>query len=181
MTKRWHARWRIRKPVRPVSNVGAMIVGIDNTKDLLEATAYGSAILATIAGAVAYLVRSRKKAIEATRQLLVRSWTNEGDVNSEETVFVQLNLANREGDIVGQLESSRLVRPLDVSCKIGWWSSKLDLYKLRGRELIPVASIKVRITGNNNRLRWKPLRRKAVDFLPLATTLWPSTHTGVWL
>lgn len=158
-----------------------MIYGVGSLKDFLESMAYASAIVGAVASAVVYVARCRKRAIESTRKEIVRSWTNEGDVCSEETTFVQLNLENHDGDIIGQLVSPSLSRSLEVHCEVRWWSTKLDIFELRGRQLIPVTSVRVRFTGNNNRLRWRRSGTCVFEILPLSTTLWSSPQIGVWI
>jgi hypothetical protein len=162
-------------------SVVAMVLGIDNLKDLLEVCAYGTAIIASVAGAVLFLARKRNQSIETTRKNLARTWTNEGDILVEETHFVHLCLEDEDGDIIGRLESSGLERPLEVQCQVGWWSTKLNISELRGRSLVTVASIKLRITGNNNRLRWRQVTTTPCPDLPFSTTLWPSRSTGVFI
>ncbi len=145
-------------------------------KDWLEAGAYAVAILGAIAGAIVFLSSSRSNAIDANRAALARAWTNEGNVLFNETKFVDLILESHDGDLIGRLNSPRLDQPLDVSADVGWFSSTLTFTELRGRAIVPIATVNVKIVGNNNRLSWQATTFKLPDYLPRSTELWP--HPG---
>lgn len=143
-------------------------------KDWLEAAAYTVAIVGAIAGSIVFLANARKSSIETTRKDIVRTWTNEGDILSKETAFIDLKLENSDGDIIGTLESPRLDNPLDVSVDIGWGSSTLTVTELRGRSLIHVATVKIEVVGNHNRLKWRVTSPNVPSYLPRSSELWPN-------
>jgi hypothetical protein len=142
-------------------------------KDWLEAGAYAVAILGALAGALLFLGNARSNAIDKNRSTLVRAWTNEGDVLSKETRFIDLVLEDHDGDVIGTIASPRLDQPLDVHADVGWFSTKLTITQLRGRVIAPVATVQVKITGNDNRLSWQAIDFQVPEYLPRATTLWP--------
>lgn len=142
-------------------------------KDWLEAAAYTVAILGAIAGTVIFLLNSRSNAIEANRTVLTRAWTNEGDMLATDTKFVDLLLENHDGDITGTLRSPQLDQPLDVSVDVGWFYSTLSITQLHGRTIAPIATVKLKIAGNDNRLLWQSETLQLPDYLPKSTSLWP--------
>lgn len=142
-------------------------------KDWLEAGAYAAAILAAIAGAIVFLGGLRSNAIQENRAALARAWTNEGDVTSSETRFVDLILESLDGEVIGVLNSHRLDQPLDVSADVGWFYTTLTLMELRGGAPVPVAKVKVKVGGNSNRLSWRAATTRFPDYLPSSTELWP--------
>lgn len=143
------------------------------TKDWLEAATYAIGILVALLGAIFWLSKVRSESIATMRQHIQRTWTNEGDVTSQEFRFIDLSLAESDGDLVGTLSSSSLDRTLEVHIDIGWRSSLLKISELSGRHMISVAEARVSLTGNNNRLEWKIVSRKPPAFLPERATLWP--------
>lgn len=153
-----------------------MTTGIENwtLKDWLESAAYAVAVLAAVAGAIIFLANNRRAAIEATRKELARAWTNEGDVTSQETAFIDLQLENHDGDIIGTLHSPRREHPLEVHADIGWRSTELTISELRGRSLSYVATVQVQVAGNQNRLQWRVTSVGAPSYLPASTELWPN-------
>ncbi|GAB3091370.1 hypothetical protein [Lysobacter terrae] len=148
-----------------------MTLGIDNGKDLLEALTFLVAILGGLAGAVLFLVKHRKAAIAQARTELVRAWTNEGDVSSKDRAFIDLRLSNMDGDIIGTIQASE--QQLEVHTNVGWRATTLTISEYRGRSgLFHIATARVRVTGNSNRLEWRLVGIKYPDFLPVSTTLW---------
>lgn len=143
-------------------------------KDLLETLAYAVAIIGGIAGAVVYFQNVRKESVEMTRKEIIRAWTNEGDISSNETRFITLELENLDGDIIGSLSTNAQGNPLEVHADIGWFSTTLEISELHGRSLIPVATVRAKLTGNSNRLEWEVVGRKGTHLLPKQTLLWPS-------
>lgn len=143
-------------------------------KDLLETLAYAVAIIGGIAGAFIYFQSIRKEAIETTRKEIVRAWTNEGDISSTETRFITLELENTDGNIIGSLSTNAQDNPLEVHADIGWFSTTLKISELRGRNVVPIATVKTTLEGNNNRLEWKLIGNDGLHLLPKQTVLWPS-------
>ncbi len=153
-----------------------MTISIENwtLKDWIEAVAYTVAILGAIAGAIIFLANARNESIKTSRSDIVRNWTNEGDILSKETAFIDLDLENSDGDIIGTLKSPRLDQPLDVHVDVGWGSNKLVISQLRGRSVVQIATAKIQVTGNHNRLQWHISSSDAPEFLPRSTELWPN-------
>lgn len=143
-------------------------------KDWLEAAAYTVTILGAIAGAAIFLVSARADAIEANRTVLTRAWTNEGDITAKDTKFVDLQLVNHDGDIIGTLSSPTLDQPLDVSVDVGWLYSTLSITQLQGQTIATIATAKLKIAGNHNRLLWQSETLRLPDYLPRSTSLWPN-------
>lgn len=143
-------------------------------RDWLQAGANLAIILWAIVGALLLLSNARASAVADNRQSIVRAWTNEGDMLSSETRFIELRLSDYDGDIIGTLTSPGLNQPLDVSAEIGWFSSTLKITELRGRSVSPVATVQVTVGGNNNRLQWQVESSDEPDYLPVTTTLWPT-------
>lgn len=153
-----------------------MSIGIGHwtLKDWLEAAAYAVAIIGALAGGILFLTNARKNSIDTTRKDIVRSWTNEGDILSKETHFIDLKLENSDGDIIGTLQSLRLDKPLDVNVDVGWRSSTLNVTELRGRSLVHVATVKIEVVGNHNRLKWLVTSSQVPSYLPRSSELWPN-------
>lgn len=143
-------------------------------KGWLESASYAVVIIGAIAGAVIFIVNMRSKAIETARHDIAQRWTNEGDILSKETAFIDLNIENSDGDLVGILESPRLERPLETHVDVGWRSSTLVISELRGRHLVHIANVSIEVVGNHNRLRWQITSSNPPSYLPRSTTLWPN-------
>ncbi len=152
-----------------------MTTGIENwtLKDWLESAAYAVAILGAVVSGIIFLANSRREAIESTSKEIIRSWTNEGDISSRESLFVDLQLENHDGDIIGTLQSSKTNHLLDVHANVGWRSTELTVIKISGRSVNRVATAYIKLTGNNNRLQWQ-ISGDAPDYLPRSTELWPN-------
>lgn len=157
-----------------------------NTKDWLEAATYVLAIVGALSGAIFWLSSERAQSIMNTREKIQRTWTNEGDVNSQELRFMELFLYVSDGDLVGTLRSPTFARELEVQADIGWRSSLLKIGELRGPNVVKVAEAKVYLTGNKNRLDWKLVGRNPHHVVPKRATLWPvpsssggDVHLGV--
>ncbi len=142
-------------------------------KDWLEVVANLVIILAGLAGAVWWVSDTRADAIANNRQALMGEWTNEGDILSTETRFLTLSLQDYAGDVIGSVRGPGFDEVFDVQAEIGWFASELQLTQLLGRRVEPVASVTVKLIGNGNRLQWEVVG-DAPDYLPRATTLWPS-------
>lgn len=124
---------------------------------------------------VIFIADNRSDSIDNSRKEIVRGWTNEGDVTSPESTFIDLKLENNDGDIVGTLQSPQLDHPLDVQASIGWCSTLLVISEVRGRSIVEVGRAEVKITGNKNRMQWRLTGARTPDYLPRETTLWPVT------
>lgn len=149
-----------------------------NIKDWLEALAYAVAIVGGIAASIIYFKNIRHESIVTTSKEIVRAWTNEGDITSKEFRFITLELDNLDGDIIGSLSTNASNRILEVHADVGWFSTILNISELQGRNVIPIAKVKIKLTGNNNRLEWSLIGNPGANLLPKETILWPSV-TGV--
>lgn len=145
-----------------------------DTLKWLEALAYLVAVLGSIVGAYLSLCRLRKKRIASVFHIIARAWTNEGDISGNNTVFVTLELVDSDGDLVGSLSSNAHDRVLEADACVGWFSTRLEVTELLGRSRQPVGTAYLKLTGNNNRLRWRCKRQSGAYILPSETVLWPS-------
>ncbi len=129
-------------------------------------------IIGLSAGAVIYLNRLRVSAIERQRRLLIAEWTNEGAIDAAEEAYVLLQLEDHLGDIIGSLESPQNEETLDANVDVGWLHATMHLSLLRGRTVTPVATVRLRLAGNDNRLSWKLISNTGMFKLPRRTILW---------
>jgi hypothetical protein len=143
-------------------------------KDSLVAMVQLMAILAGLAGTVLYIMRTRGSSIEAMRRDLARSWTNERAIHSKERLFVELDLRLGDGDLVGQVNCNASDRPLEARVEVGWGRALLHVSELLGRRVVPVGRVRLRITGNRDRLNWRLVGHKGEAVLPRRTELWPN-------
>lgn len=142
-------------------------------KENLELLVLIVSIVTPIIGGVWFIWKKRQSAILENYKTLAQVWTNEGDISSKETKYITLKLTLENGELYGSLESPRLERNYEAHVYPGWFSSKLEISELLGRNLISKATIKIKITGNRNRLKWNAQKLKDVDVLPQNTILWP--------
>jgi len=142
-------------------------------KDWLETAAYLVAIVGGISAAVVYFQGVRKESISVTRKEIVRTWTNEGDISSKETRYITLELENKDGELIGSLSTNTRKKSLDVHAQVGWFSTELTFFDLQGRNVVSVASAKVSLEGNNNRMEWSLSENATGEDLPQQTVLWP--------
>ncbi|HEU5134350.1 MAG TPA: hypothetical protein VFU13_04325, partial [Steroidobacteraceae bacterium] len=84
-----------------------------------------------------------------------------------------LSLELAEGDIIGTLKCSNLDRPFNAYVDVHWRSAILRVSELIGRTSAPVATVKLTLVGNRNRLNWKLKRSEREGLLPERTLLWP--------
>lgn len=140
----------------------------------LEALAYLVAILGGVAGTTVFIHRARRVSIESLRRDLARAWTNEGDITSEEQVVVTLGLDLHDGDLIGSLTTSSCGCCLEAHVDVGWRWAWLQVSELRGRNLMPIGRVRLRLTGVRNRIDWHLVGTSVADCLPKRTVLWPS-------
>ncbi len=150
-----------------------LCVNKEAMKQYLELWALIVSIVTPIIGGAWFIWKKRQSAIQKNYKTLAQAWTNEGDISSKETKYITLKLTLENGELYGSLESPQLERDYEAHVNPGWFSSKLEISELRGRNLIPKATIKIKITGNRNRLKWNAQKLKDVDILPPNTILWP--------
>ncbi len=149
-----------------------------NISQWIETFAYIVAIIGGIAGGIIYLHSTRSSSIESTSQAIVRTWTNEGDISSTESVFFTLELENMDGDLVGSIFTNTQANPLEAHATVGWFSTELQISELRGHNVVPVGIAKLKLIGNQNRLEWNLNGNKVCNLLPKKTLLWP-TPVGI--
>lgn len=145
----------------------------DNIK-WLEALAYLVPVLGGIFSAYLFLYRLRKRHIAFIFCTIARAWTNEGDIRGTNTLFVTLELEDWDSDLVGSLSSNAHDRVLEAHAYVGWFSIRLEVAELRGRSLLPIGTVNLKLT-DNNRLRWRYKKQSNAKILPSKTMLWPST------
>lgn len=145
----------------------------------LEALAYLIAVLGGISGACLFFYRIRKQRIAFTFNTIARAWTNEGDIKATYTLFITLELANHDGDLVGGLSSNAHDRVLEAHAYVGWFNTKLKISELLGRSVLPVGTVSLKLIGNNNRLRWRCKGQSESGILPTTTVLWPSDVSDI--
>ena len=122
-----------------------------------------------------FIIKHRRESIASLKSALIRTWTNEGDVTSEEEQFVTLEVEDHDGDLIGTVNFSSETRPFDAQIEVGWGKALLHITGLVRRTVYPVATVRLKLTGNRNRLAWK-LESKQVELLiPARTLLWPGT------
>lgn len=140
----------------------------------LEALAYVVAIVGGIAGAVVFTASARRESMDVLRRGLARAWTNEGDITSNESVVVTLDLTLHDGDLLGSLSTSGEERLLEAHVDVFWGKARLQVSRLMGRSLEPVGTVRLRLLGNRNRLEWRLVGKSDRNVLPVRTVLWPS-------
>lgn len=143
-----------------------------NMKDQLQILVFIISIITSVIGAIWFLWKQRKIAVKAIYKTLACVWTNEGDIHSVDTKYVTLNLMLENGDLYGTVESPKLQNSYEAYVSPGWFTSKLEISELAGRNVIPKATVSLKIKGNKNRLKWKAKTNNDTDILPNNTTLW---------
>jgi hypothetical protein len=141
----------------------------------LEGFAYFVAITGAISGGILFIIRSRRKSIEQLRQDLAKAWTNEGDISSEETHYITLRLKISDGELIGEIYTNKHDRLLDAHVNVAWGKAKLHVTVMCHRSVY-VGDIMLNLAGNHNRLKWRLIGKKGLDWLPKNTTLWPTDY-----
>lgn len=139
----------------------------------LEACAYLTAVIGGCATGIHLILKSRREAIALLTTLLARTWTNEGDVTGSEEQYINLEVENLDGDLIATLHVSSLPEPLDAHIDVSWHRARLQIKKVFKRRLYPIATVQLRMTGNNNRLKWELIATQGNVALPSRTVLWP--------
>ena len=146
---------------------------------VLEAAAYLAAILGGLSAAIHFIVKQRRESIANLRKVLKNTWTNEGDISSTETQFITIEIENYQGDLIGSIHLSSEERPLDCNIEVKWFYAVLNISRLLGRSSCPVATVKLKLTGNENRLSWQLKNKSDQEHqleLPNKTILWLSSY-----
>lgn len=171
----WHCsgskKMRFRRPpnfkARPNTSVMAFL-------EWLQAGDSSLAIAAGILAALFFWWRWRAAAIEKQYQHLGITWTNEGDISGSEEFFIQVELKLSHGDLIGSLSSPQLEETLDVHVYPGWFRTRVEVSRFRGRGSESIATAFIRLQGNSNRLAWRTAKQHAEPSLPRQTLLWLS-------
>lgn len=153
-----------------------------NTRDFamslserIQVSAAGLGIVGALLSGFIFMIHSRQNAIDEMRNNLALTWTNEGDISSGETDFIDLSLVLEHGDLFGTLSSPQTDDVFEVHVEPGWFSASATVSHLQGRNLVPIASVKLKLTGNKNRLEWMVESSSPPQFIPRQTLLWPSS------
>ena len=141
----------------------------------LEALAYFTATAGACAAAIHFVLKKRRESIASLRSALIRTWTNEGDVTSNETEFLTLAVEDSDGDLIASLHLDAQPRPLDANIDVAWGKAWLNVTYFAHRNVFDIATVRLTLTGNNNRLNWNLKRKLADTQLPKQTVLWPSS------
>ena len=144
-------------------------------KENLEIIALIIGIATPFAAGLWFLWKKRQSTIQENYNTLAQKWTNEGCINGNESMYILLDLALESGELYGSISSPQLERDYNVNVTPGWFSSTLTIGESFGRGVAIQAIVKVKITGNRNRLKWQPITIPSTYTLPPSTVLWPST------
>jgi hypothetical protein len=144
---------------------------------VLEYLQTGDSSITIATGVVAFLywlTRVRKDAIAAQHRHLGDSWTNEGAVDgSVPGPYIQLDLRLEHGDLLGCLRTQEDQEKYSVNVTPAWPRAKLSISVLSHGLPVQVVEARVRMHGNNNRLRWKVVKGNDDANIPIETELWP--------
>jgi hypothetical protein len=140
----------------------------------LQIATYTVGIATAIVAVVRFLLKARRESIDSLRRDLARPWTNEGDISSEETAFVNLDICLKDGELFGTLASPREERLLSAHVDVHWGFAVLRISRLMGRSQLLVSKVRLRLKGNRNRVHWKSILDRSEGLLPQRTVLWPS-------
>ena len=116
----------------------------------------------------AFSFRSEKT--DALRNALSRAWTNEGAKGSKDTVLMTLDLKMKDGDVFGSLQTTTRQRLLNANLEAHLTSATLKV----SESTRVIATVRLRLMGNRNRVKWKVVSGNSEKWLPDRTILWPS-------
>ena len=129
---------------------------------------------AGIVSAVVHSVSFRTKKLNAIRSELSRAWTNEGSINSADTVLITLELKMEHGDVFGSLQTTAHEWLLEAHLEPHLTSATLRVSEFRSRSSRTVAVVRLQLTGNRNRIKWRVISGNSEHWIPDETLLWPS-------
>jgi hypothetical protein len=118
------------------------------------------------------IIRTQRSRRESLKNDLVGSWTNEGDIHSTETNFVDLELTLDDGVLSGTLTASGYESTLDAHVEVGWRSARLRLSHFKGKTAFPFAEVELQLRRNPRNIHWKVLSGDGGVWLPHKTVLW---------
>ena len=125
---------------------------------------------AGLISAAVHSISARIEKIDELRTALSRTWTNEGSINSPDTVLITLDLKLHDGYVIGSLQTSTSDRLLSANLDVHLISATLRVSE-RSRT---VAVVRLRLRGNRNRVKWKVISGNEEKRVPDKTSLWPS-------
>src|ERR1035437_11199099 len=141
----------------------------------------GSGALMGLCGGAAGLISAavhslflRTEKIDALRTVLSKAWTNEGCIDSTDTVLITLDLKMHDGDVIGSLQTNAYERLLVAHVEADLFSATLRVSEFMHRSSRTVAVVRLRLRGNRNRIKWKVISGNAEHWVPDKTSLWPS-------
>jgi hypothetical protein len=141
--------------------------------ELLQAGDSSLAVLGSLLAAGFWLRSVRGKSIEDQYRFVPERWTNEGDIYGQETDYIDLELELVHGEVYGAFRTSEPDVEYNAYFTAGWPSGRLVVSAMQGRGLTRVAEYKVRLHGNNNRLKILAVRTISEPGFPARTTVWP--------
>jgi hypothetical protein len=154
-----------------------MLISIMETPSWLAISGALMGLCGGAAGLISAAVHAlslRTEKTDALRTALGRGWTNEGSINSPDTVLITLDLKMQDGDVYGSLQTSTRERLLGANLEAHLRSGTLTISERTGRSSRTVAVVRLRLTGNRNRVKWKVISGNAEHWIPDKTLLWPS-------
>ena len=93
----------------------------------LEGLAYLTAIVGGCAAALHFIIKHRSESIASLKSALVRTWTNEGDITSDEEQFVTLEVEDHDGDLIGSVSFTSEPGTFDAHIEVGWGKALLQI------------------------------------------------------
>jgi hypothetical protein len=117
----------------------------------------------------------RTARIDRLRTDLCRAWTNEGSIDSGETLLITVDLKMQDGDVLGALQTSARERLLSAHLKAHMRFGILTITERTGRSSRTVAAVRLRLKGNRNRVKWTVISGNKEKWIPDKTLLWPSS------
>jgi hypothetical protein len=142
--------------------------------EFLQASDSSVAVATGIVAVLYWLSRIRKDAIAAQYRHLGDEWSNEGAVDgSVPGPYICLNLRLEHGDLFGWLRTQDHEEKYSVNVTPAWPSARVSVSVLSKGLPAEVMEARVRLHGNNNRLRWKVTKSNGDLSVPVKTELWP--------
>ena len=89
-------------------------------------------------------------------------------------MLITLDLKMHDGDVIGSLQTNAYERLLDAHLEAHLFSATLRVSEFRHRSSRTVAVVRLRLTGNRNRIKWKVISGNVEHWIPDKTLLWPS-------
>ena len=129
---------------------------------------------AGLISAAVHALSFKAEKLASLRTVLSRAWTNEGSINSKDAVLITLDLKMQDGDVLGSLQTTAHERMLDAHLEAHLFSATLRVSEFRHTSSKMVAVVRLRLTGNRNRIKWRVISGNSEHWVPDKTLLWPS-------